>query len=54
MTFECVNGPSEGSPTETLFRLLLLLSDELHQTSKDMFCKAEQINLRIIHESINR
>ena len=44
MTLKCVNDPSAGSPTETLLRLLLPLSDEVH-----MFCKAEQINLRIIH-----
>ena len=49
MTLECVNDSSAGSPTETLLRLLLPLSDEVHYTSKDMFCKAEQINLRNIH-----
>ena len=40
MTLECVNDPSAGSPSETLLRLLLLLSDEFHFSSKDMFCKA--------------
>jgi hypothetical protein len=30
MTLECVNDPSAGSPTETLLRLLLPLSDEVH------------------------
>ena len=48
MTLECVTDPSAGSPTETLLRLLLPLSDEVQQTSKDIFCKAEHINLRSI------
>ena len=30
MKLECVNDPSAGSPTETLLRLLLPLSDEVH------------------------
>ena len=29
----CANDPSAGSPTETLLRLLLPLSDKIHQTS---------------------
>ena len=49
MTLECVNDPSAGSPTETLLRLLLPPSDEARKTSKDMFCKAEQIKLRNVH-----
>ena len=28
----CTNDPSAGSPTETLLRLLLPLSDKVHQT----------------------
>ena len=48
VTLECVRDPFASSPTETLLRLLLLQNDEVHQTSKDMFCNAEQINLRII------
>ena len=48
MTLECVKDPSAGSPPETLLRLLRHLGDEVHSTSKDIFCKAEQINLRII------
>ena len=38
----------KGPPEETLLRLLLLLSDEVHSTSKDMFCNAEQTILRMI------
>ena len=30
----CVNDPSAGSPTETLLRLLLLLSDKVYITSR--------------------
>ena len=30
----CVNDPSAGSPTETLLRLLLPLSDEVYLTSR--------------------
>jgi hypothetical protein len=31
--FHCVNDPSAGSPTETLLRLLLPLSDKVYLTS---------------------
>ena len=30
----CVNDPSAGSPTETLLRLLLPLSDKVYETSR--------------------
>ena len=32
----CVNDPSAGSPTETLLRLLLPLSDKVYLTFRDM------------------
>ena len=31
----CVNDPSAGSPTETLLRLILPLSDKVYETSRD-------------------
>ena len=34
---ECVNDPSAGSPTETLLRLLLPLSDKVYETSRKWF-----------------
>ena len=49
MTLECVADPFAISHMETLLRLLLLLSDELHQTSKEMFYRTAHINLPIIH-----
>jgi hypothetical protein len=33
LDFHCVNDPSAGSPTETLLRLLLPLSDKVYLTS---------------------
>src|SRR5690606_27176636 len=33
-SFICVNDPSAGSPTETLLRLLLPLSDKVYLTSR--------------------
>ena len=49
MTLECVKDPSAGSPTETLVRLLLPVSDEVRETSENRYCEAGQINLRMIH-----
>ena len=43
------NDPSAGSPTETLLRLLLPLSDKVHQT---FHCNVQKLNtaaVRIIH-----
>ena len=43
------NDPSAGSPTETLLRLLLPLSDKVHETSR---CNVQELNtaaVRIIH-----
>ena len=43
------NDPSAGSPTETLLRLLLPLSDKVHQT---FHCNVQELNtaaVRIIH-----
>ena len=43
------NDPSAGSPTETLLRLLLPLSDKVHQT---FHCNIQELNIaavRIIH-----
>ena len=50
-TLGCVTDPSAGSPTESWSRLLPPLIDEVHQTSRDMFCKTEQTNLRNIHRN---
>jgi hypothetical protein len=35
--YNCVNDPSAGSPTETLLRLLLPLSDKVYITSRSRF-----------------
>ena len=46
------NDPSAGSPTETLLRLLLPLSDKLHLTFR---CNAQEPNtaaVRIVHRII--
>ena len=43
------NDPSAGSPTETLLRLLLPLSDKVHETFR---CNVQELNtaaVRIIH-----
>ena len=39
------NDPSAGSPTETLLRLLLPLSDKVHQTS---YSDAQEMNAIVI------
>ena len=49
---ESADDPSAGSPTETLLRLLLPPSGDVHCTPKDMFRKVEQINLRIVHRIV--
>ena len=36
-----VNDPSAGSPTETLLRLLLPLSDKVHETSR---CSSQELS----------
>ena len=44
-----VNDPSAGSPTETLLRLLLPLSDKVHETSH---CSSQELSsaaVRMIH-----
>ena len=45
----CVNDPSAGSPTETLLRLLLPLSDKVHQTSCCSIQELVAAAVRIIH-----
>ena len=47
--YQRVNDPSAGSPTETLLRLLLPLSDKVHETFR---CNVQELNtaaVRIIH-----
>ena len=43
------NDPSAGSPTETLLRLLLPLSDKVHQTFCCIFQELTDAAVRIIH-----
>ena len=43
------NDPSAGSPTETLLRLLLPLSDEVHQTFHNSLQELKFVAVRIIH-----
>ena len=45
----CVNDPSAGSPTETLLRLLLPLSDKVHKTFRDAPQRTAARSVRIIH-----
>ena len=45
----CVNDPSAGSPTETLLRLLLPLSDKVHETFRRNVQKLSTASVRIIH-----
>ena len=47
--FERVDDPSAGSPTETLLRLLLPLSDKVHETFQRKNWKPEITSVRIIH-----
>ena len=44
-----VNDPSAGSPTETLLRLLLPLSDKVHETFRRNVQKLSTASVRIIH-----
>jgi hypothetical protein len=44
-----VNDPSAGSPTETLLRLLLPLSDKVHSTSRSRPRKPKTAAVRSIH-----
>jgi hypothetical protein len=43
------NDPSAGSPTETLLRLLLPLSDKVHQISKRKDQDLNHAEVQIIH-----
>ena len=43
------NDPSAGSPTETLLRLLLPLSDKVHETFRRNVQKLSTASVRIIH-----
>ena len=43
------NDPSAGSPTETLLRLLLPLSDKVHETFQHKVQKLSTASVRIIH-----
>ena len=45
----CANDPSAGSPTETLLRLLLPLSDVVHQTFRYNVRDPNIVAVRIIH-----
>jgi hypothetical protein len=45
----CANDPSAGSPTETLLRLLLPLSDKVHETSCAGTRHPTHLAVRIIH-----
>ncbi len=44
---DCVNDPSAGSPTETLLRLLLPLSDKVYLTSHIL--ARDQIAVQKVH-----
>ena len=46
---ERVNDPSAGSPTETLLRLLLPLSDKVHKTFQNAPQETAARSVRIIH-----
>ena len=46
---ERVNDPSAGSPTETLLRLLLPLSDKVHETFRRNVQKLSTASVRIIY-----
>ena len=46
------NDPSAGSPTETLLRLLLPLSDKVHETFRRNVQKLSTASVRIIHRII--
>jgi hypothetical protein len=44
-----VNDPSAGSPTETLLRLLLPLSDKVHETFHHVAQELGYVAVQIIH-----
>ena len=44
------NDPSAGSPTETLVRLLLPLSERVHQTFHSNYQELKIAAVRIIHQ----
>ena len=46
-----MNDPSAGSPTETLLRLLLPLSDKVHKTLRSSVQELNAAALGIIHRS---
>ena len=46
---QCVNDPSAGSPTETLLRLLLPLSDKVHLTFRNNVQEPNTVTVRNIH-----
>ena len=46
---DSANDPSAGSPTETLLRLLLPLSDKVHETFQRNVQKLSTASVRIIH-----
>ena len=48
-TLHRVNDPSAGSPTETLLRLLLPLSDKVHKTFRNAPQRTAARSVRIIH-----
>ena len=43
------NDPSAGSPTETFLRLLLALSDRVHETFRKQVQELDTAAVRIIH-----
>ena len=45
MNLECVNDFSPSSPTDTVWWLLLPLNGNVHWTSEEIVCEAEQMNL---------
>ena len=46
---DSVNDPSAGSPTETLLRLLLPLSDKVHEAFQRNVQRLSTASVRIIH-----
>ena len=49
MVFGRANDPSAGSPTETLLRLLLPLSDKVHESSRSISQGLGNTTVQIIH-----
>ena len=46
-----VNDPSAGSPTETLLRLLLPLSDKVHEVSSRVFQELNHAALQVVYRT---